>query len=131
MMAASRLTICRQPSIWAFPASVPLPSSAREVNARTGRATEGGEAQGEGDDFNSRAHGARDRLGGSLTSPMSCFNSRAHGARDSPGKWRASATNGFNSRAHGARDPTGDCGFNLRTVSIHARTGRATFGGIP
>ena len=99
--------------------------------------------------FNSRAHGARDRGHRCFGGPLNSFNSRAHGARD----LRQSSTPGhgqsFNSRAHGARDPrfggmaatftlfqftrargarrAGRPDVVHGGVSIHARTGRATF----
>ena len=98
--------------------------------------------------FNSRAHGARDRSDLEALSERvvsihartgratarnherkakgESFNSRAHGARDARGAAHGGAPAGFNSRAHGARDFFQCLAVRIDTVSIHARTGRAT-----
>ena len=51
---------------------------------------------------------------------------RARGARPD-GRLRVQLEDGFNSRAHGARDLRGYTVIPPKAVSIHARTGRATY----
>ena len=84
--------------------------------------------------FNSRAHGARDWAENRYMLYHNGFNSRAHGARDTSAPPPCSPKLCFNSRAHGARDHRPGIPLGLRTVSIHARTGRATLdppAGVP
>ncbi len=96
------------------------------IHARTGRATicsAGG--KDEELSFNSRAHGARD-ASPPTPRPRATFQfTRARGARLlGVGKWGCFW--GFNSRAHGARDARRAFNCAASSVSIHARTGRAT-----
>ena len=77
--------------------------------------------------FNSRAHGARDPRSAQSGRSSGCFNSRAHGARDVRRTSAHRSLGCFNSRAHGARDRLVRQHAPDLLVSIHARTGRATF----
>ena len=130
------------------PAIASRPSLSVSIHARTGRAT-GWRASTAcpGRCFNSRAHGARDhrpdggggwgevsihaRTGRATSRSMPTASSgwfqftRARGARRCCRRWSRRRL-GFNSRAHGARDEGGAPFGRVTSVSIHARTGRAT-----
>ena len=77
-----------------------------------------------------RARGAR-RTEKYTSARIAGFNSRAHGARDGGLFGSFCPAKSFNSRAHGARDKAARRDYSTTlSVSIHARTGRATLGGI-
>ncbi len=127
----------------------PEPPVDVSIHARTGRATPTRSSpESSSRCFNSRAHGARDHGGAELPHPqvvsihartgratadrpasrpdMMFQFTRARGARrlDTTAIPR---TTRFNSRAHGARDrPSARPSRRRSSVSIHARTGRAT-----
>ena len=81
-----------------------------------------------GQRFNSRAHGGRDRLPRSRRSPASFQFTRPRGARlDDAVHLRGGDR--FNSRAHGGRDIRKSANQHDVNVSIHAPTGGATRSG--
>ena len=99
------------------------------IHARTGRATTFAPFMPRMLLFQfTRARGARPPLSAPSPAPVG-FNSRAHGARDRRHQNPAPCGRCFNSRAHGARDLRAGPGVHRGDVSIHARTGRATWPG--
>ncbi len=102
------------------------------IHARTGRATFSAAGLCARSMFQfTRARGARQSGRTARGALRSCFNSRAHGARDEFVQWAPLGIDKFQfTRARGAR-PAPPASPSWPSVSIHARTGRATdgFGG--
>ncbi len=102
-------------------------NAAVSIHARTGRATLGKVQLQKTKGFNSRAHGARDIHVVFVLGGEGFQFTRARGARQYKAAIPTNISS-FNSRAHGARDTLTSSPAQLRGVSIHARTGRATGG---